>query len=250
MTGHYDPKAYWESRLQSQFTARGVGHIGFSDEYNRWLYRRKRKCIEAALRNVSLVGKDVLDVGCGTGFFVEWYLARGAQVCGIDITDVSVQRLRKLFDGEFKTINISDSAFDAFGKKFDVVNVWDVFYHIVSDSAFNAALQNIKNSLKDGGLLLFTDFLGEANDIPIADHVKGRCFKTYSATLNASGFHFIGIRPLYRFLNQSHFGKFDNYLGSLYFFLDTFSRKIQTHNLSLSVWRYGVHEEGNISGSS
>jgi|HubBroStandDraft_4_1064222.scaffolds.fasta_scaffold02779_2 SAM-dependent methyltransferase len=239
MTDQYDPKAYWETRLKDQFTARGVGHIGFSDDYNRWLYRRKRRCIEGAFRGVSLAGKDVLDVGCGTGFFVEWYLARGAQICGVDITDVSVQRLRDLFDGQFKTESISSSPFDGFGKKFDVVNVWDVFYHIVDDKEYDAALQNIKNCLKNGGLLLFTDFLGEISDVPIANHVKARNFQTYSTILKSKGFLFVENRPLYRFLNRPHFGKFDNYLGALYFFLDTFTRTVQKHNLSLSVWRYG-----------
>jgi SAM-dependent methyltransferase len=178
-----------------------------------------------------------LDVGCGTGFFVEWYLAKGARVCGIDITDVSVERLRSRFQGQFKTESISKSPFDAFGKKFDVVNVWDVFYHIVSDDEFIAALQNVKGSLKDDGLLLFTDFLGESGDVIIADHVKGRCFETYSSMLKSQGFRFVENRPLYRFLNQPHLGKFDNHLGFLYFFLDTFARNIHAHNLSLGVWQ-------------
>ena len=238
MTGQYEPKTYWETRLKDHFTARGVGHIGFGNDYNRWLYRRKKTCIEAAFRRVSLVGKDVLDVGCGTGFFVEWYLARGARICGIDITDVSVQRLRNRFEGQFKTENIGNSPFDGFGKKFDVVNAWDVFYHIVDDKEFECALQNIKNSMKDGGLLLFTDFLGETSDVPIADHVKGRRFETYSKSLKPRGFRLIESRPLYKFLNQPHFSKVDNYLGALYFFLDTFANKIQPHNLSLAVWRY------------
>ena len=239
MTDQYNPKAYWENRLRNDFSARGVGHIGFSDAYNRWLYRRKRSCIEAALRGVSLRGKDVLDVGCGTGFFVEWYLAKGARIYGIDLTDVSIQRLQQKFDGKFKVQDVSDPTFDPFGKKFDVVNIWDVFYHIVDDAKFEAALQNVKNCLKDGGLLLFTDFLGGTSDVLFADHVKGRSFETYSKILKSKGFRFIENRPLYRFLNLPHFGKFDNYLGAIYFFLDTFTRTVHTRNLSLGIWRNG-----------
>src|SRR6266566_775311 len=103
MTNRYDPRLYWEERLRNHFNSRGVGHIGFSERYNYWLYRRKRECIETALRRVSLIGKDVLDVGCGTGFFVDWYLNKGAQVSGIDITEVSIERLRRDFPGEFRT---------------------------------------------------------------------------------------------------------------------------------------------------
>jgi 2-polyprenyl-3-methyl-5-hydroxy-6-metoxy-1,4-benzoquinol methylase len=240
MTGQYNPKAYWENRLRNDFSARGVGHIGFSDAYNRWLYRRKRSCIEAALRGVSLRGKDVLDVGCGTGFFVEWYLAKGARIYGIDLTDVSIQRLQQQFDGKFKVQDVSDPAFDPFDKKFDVVNIWDVFYHIVSDDAFDSALENIQKSINKNGLLLFTDFVGQDGDVLIADHVKARCFGTYSAMLTARGFSFKENLPLYRLLNNSHLGNLDNYLGPLYFLLDSFARKISERNLSLSVWQFGA----------
>jgi 2-polyprenyl-3-methyl-5-hydroxy-6-metoxy-1,4-benzoquinol methylase len=101
MSKPYSPKTFWESRLRSSFDLKGVGHIGFSESYNRWLYRRKRHCLEASLRDTLLRDRNVLDVGCGTSFFVEWYLRRGANVVGIDITDVSIEALKQRYRAKF-----------------------------------------------------------------------------------------------------------------------------------------------------
>jgi 2-polyprenyl-3-methyl-5-hydroxy-6-metoxy-1,4-benzoquinol methylase len=79
VTEQYDPSEYWERRLSKRFNLRGVGHISYSEGYNTWLYRRKKRCLEDFFGGVDLQGKDVLDIGSGTGFFVEWYLARKAR---------------------------------------------------------------------------------------------------------------------------------------------------------------------------
>ena len=237
MSSPYNPKQYWEGRLKNCFSLRGVGHINYSERYNIWLYRRKKRCLESSLRETSLKSKDVLDVGCGTGFFVKWYLEKGANVCGIDITDTSVQRLRQQYSGEFYTQDITDPDYRPF-RQFDIVNMWDVIYHVVNPDAFDQAFDNIASSLKDGGLLLFTDWFGASSDMRIADHVQARCLDTYKQTLPKKGFELVGIHSLYNTLNKTNLEKLDNYLGWFYFLLDNLSTKISPDNMSLCVWRY------------
>ncbi len=238
MSKSYDPKVFWESRLRSSFNLKGTGHIGFSESYNRWLYRRKRQCLESSLRDMPLQDKDVLDIGCGTGFFVEWYLKRRANVVGIDITNVSIEKLRQRYSGKFFTQDIADPHYRPYGQ-FDLVNMWDVIYHIVETDAFNQAIQNVSISLKHGALLLITDWFGASSDLRIADHVKVRCLETYHRSLGKS-FELKGVHPLYNVLNKPHFGKADNSLACWYFALDAFSKKIAHDNLSLSVWRHNL----------
>jgi SAM-dependent methyltransferase len=238
MSDPYDPKHFWESRLSNSFNLKGVGHIGFSESYNSWLYRRKKRCLESSLGNIPLEGKEVLDIGCGTGFFVEWYLERGANVCGIDITDVSIEKLKQRYRGEFFTQDITDPDYRP-RREFDVVNMWDVIYHIVEANAFDRALENISRSVKPDGLFVFTDWFGASSDVRVADHVQVRCLGTYQQTLARKGFELVGIYPLYNVLNKTHLGRLDNYLACLYFLLDNLSKKIPQDNLSLSVWRYG-----------
>lgn len=233
----YEPKRYWESRLTDNFDLRGVGHSAFSPAYNKWLYRRKRRCIDDFFEDRDLNGSDVLDIGCGTGFFVEWYLSRGARVTGVDITSISVERLSARFDATFHVADVTDPAFPACGP-FDIVNMWDVIYHIVDPDAFEHAISNIAARLKPGGLFLFTDWFGLPMDREVAAHVRARCLATYRRALPPRGLELLSLQPLYTRLNKRNVGmRADDRLGPLYFFLDNRARRIATDNLSLSVWR-------------
>lgn len=236
MTRKYEPRQYWNRRLAESFNLRGVGNIGFSEGYNKWLYRRKERCIEASLRDVTITDRRVLDIGCGTGFFVQWYRERGAFVCGLDITQASVERLTRQFGGEFYVQDIADPRYEPHGL-FDFVNVWDVLYHIVSPAGFQQAIQNIAKSLKPGGLLLVTDWLAGSNDVRIADHVQARCLATYRQVL-PEHFEEREVYPLYRFLNRPTFGWLDDYLGWLYFLLDSAVTDLRDDSIALGVWRY------------
>jgi SAM-dependent methyltransferase len=236
MNTTYNPKQYWEERLSSLFNLRGVGHIGFTERYNVWLYKRKRCCIESCFRGASLKGKDVLDIGCGTGFFVEWYLEKGANVCGIDITETSIQELKRQYDCDFYTQDISAADWNL-SRKFDIVNMWDVIYHIASPDELLRAFNNIRNNLKVGGLLLFTDWFGLAGDRRIADHVQARCLNTYEQVLPGMGLQLVDTYPLYKLLNQNNLGRLDEHLGWLYWVLDNFAKEISNDNISLAVWQ-------------
>jgi SAM-dependent methyltransferase len=236
MGNPYNPKRYWEERLTKSFNLRGVGHIGFTRSYNAWLYRRKQRCLRKCFRDAPIQGIDVLDVGCGTGFFVQWYLQHGANVVGIDITEVSVNELRQKCRGEFFTQDIASPDYKPY-RRFDVVNMWDVMYHIVEPSSFHQALDNISKSVKQGGRFIFTDWFGASDDIRIADHVQARCLGTYQRALGERGFELAQIYPLFNWLNKRHLGTLDNCLGCLFFLLEGLSRGIPSDNLSVAVWR-------------
>jgi predicted rRNA methylase YqxC with S4 and FtsJ domains len=70
----YKPKNYWQNRLKNNFKLRGVGHLSFDDFYNQWLYKAKIRTLEKALgtQGITIADKTVCDIGCGTGFFVEF----------------------------------------------------------------------------------------------------------------------------------------------------------------------------------
>lgn len=137
------------SSLSGRLTLRGVGHIAYTNQYNAWLYKRKKQCITSCFQDLSLEGKEVLDVGCGTGFFVNWYLQRKAQVCGLDITEISVDRLKERFGTEFYVQDITDPTYRP-PRQFDIVNMWDVIFHIVDSDRFERTFTNIARSLKPG----------------------------------------------------------------------------------------------------
>jgi SAM-dependent methyltransferase len=233
----YDPREYWEGRLTAHCDLRGTGHVSFGKAYNDWLYRAKRRTLERAVADLAINDATVLDVGSGTGYFVDWYLRRGARVTGIDITHRSIELLRRNFPGDFRVLDIAMIDAPRQGS-FDIVNVWDVFYHIVDDEGFGRALRFAAESVCPGGALLATDRLCATSDERIAEHVRLRCLATYENVLGDYGFELAGVHFLFRWLNRYiTLPLLDGRLGWLYYWLDGRERTIPRDSLCLGVWR-------------
>src|SRR3990167_6361158 len=202
----YDPQKYWENRLKSRFDIVAVGHPTFNRMYNEYLYKLQLLVLKDALRKhgISLNGKIVLDIGCGTGFFFRFYLENSAQITGIDITTTSIESLRKsLPDGKFITMDISaelPANKDYFANQFDIINMLNVIFHVVDDVKFERALENLAACLKEGGYLLISDYFGDEDIFP-APNTKLRGLKRYK-TLEQKGVKILEIIPIYFFMNM------------------------------------------------
>lgn len=236
MKQSYDQREYWQQRLAKNFDLRGVGYRRFSTRYNNWMYRLKRERLEEVLGGRDLARADVLDIGCGTGFFVQWYADRGARVHGIDITDVSIENLSRCFPAcEFTVADIGGDDFRP-PRSFDIVNMWDVIYHIVDDARFHRCLRNVAACAKPGALFLLTDNFGDSEDRRAAEHVRKRCLATYEAAMPALGFELAELRPLFFRLNRE-INRFDNLMAPWYYRKDKRETAPACDNLSLAVWK-------------
>jgi len=237
MSSTYDPRVYWDARLARHDGLRGTGHISFGESYNRWLYQAKERALSRALGSRPLQGSKVLDVGCGTGYFVRWYRRRGATVTGVDISGAGIDRLRAELPGEYHVMDVTEAQDRPLGA-FEIVNVWDVLYHVVDDARFEQALSFVASNVAPGGLLLITDRLAAPGDVRIAEHVRMRCLQTYERLLSGSGLVTAGQLFLYKWLNRYvSLPPIDSKLGALYYWLDGRETKPQADNLSLGVWR-------------
>jgi len=198
----YQAKEYWERRFGARFSLSAAGHQGFSERYNRYLYKLKKRSLEAALRRygIKIEGRSVLDVGCGTGFFVDYYTRKKSNVTGIDITDISVRILRAKFPS--CTFVRADIGSPDIGLKetFDIINVFDVLYHIVDDNAFERAIGNIGERCKQGGWILLTDALDPEKSV--SEHVRYRDIETYSLSLGRAGIDIVGLIPVFRLMSR------------------------------------------------
>lgn len=59
-------------------------------------------CRLVARRLGNMQGKQVLDVACGTGEWLEFFHANGAKIAGIDLSEKAIARcMRRFDDGEF-----------------------------------------------------------------------------------------------------------------------------------------------------
>jgi SAM-dependent methyltransferase len=106
--------------------------------------------------------RSVLDVGSGTGFYVDRWRALGAEaVIASDLTAVAVERLRRRYpDAEVRQLDAAAPVEEDLDGRFDAISAIDVVFHVLDDAAYRQAFQNLARMLRPGGFLVFSeDFL-------------------------------------------------------------------------------------------
>src|SRR5262249_2270863 len=135
--------------------------IGLGEHYNAWLYKIKKAVFHRKLRpfGPNVADWAVLDVGCGTGFFLErWKELDVRKIVGIDITTVAIERLRRRHqDVDLYQLDIGGNVDHLRGRAFDAISAFDVLYHIVDDDRYASAIGNIYALLKPGGIFIWSD---------------------------------------------------------------------------------------------
>ncbi|NOT35583.1 MAG: class I SAM-dependent methyltransferase [Candidatus Eisenbacteria bacterium] len=199
----YRPREFWERRLSGHFDLRGTGETGLSEAYNRACYSLRRTVLDRALLAARFDPRDrtVLDVGCGSGFFTEYYSRRGAHVTGIDIAPISIDRMRARFPAaRFVLGDVSEVRIEG---RFDLINAFDVLYHVTDDRRWEVALGHLAEALNPGGLMLLTDnFPQREGQRPEAAHNKMRPLSRYLSVLVPHGLAREALHPTHGLLNR------------------------------------------------
>ncbi len=199
-----DAKHYWEDRLHASLNLRGTGHRAFDLSYNRWLYQAQADCVDMLLQHngISVDGLRVLDVGSGSGFWVDHYLQKGVRsICGLDIAQSSVAHLRASYpEGRFAVCDIS-SGQAPFSEPFDLVSAIGVLYHIIDDAGFDRALRTLCSLTRPGGYLLLSDMFCKPL-LPTARHARMRTMQAYEDVLAVCGIRCVQKTPMYYALNR------------------------------------------------
>lgn len=195
----FSPGEYWEKRLSDRFDLTGVGFRRKSVAFNKWVYRVRTELLDAVVRENDwpIDNKSVLDVGCGTGYFIDYWIARQARpITGIDIAKISIENLRR----EYPNVNLvladlSDSNLDL-DEKYDYVTIFDVLFHIVDDEKFENVPANLSRFCKPGCKVFITDLFGK-NTFAGVKHCRNRSLALYKAAFEKRGFRLLGMRPLF-----------------------------------------------------
>src|SRR4051812_19108207 len=158
----FEARDYWEKRLADDYSLTGVGFRRLGPSFNAWAYRVRRERFLSAVQRLELDpdNAQVVDVGSGTGVYVDCWQSLGASVTGVDLTEVAVQQLRQAFpDGRFVRSDISEPGLvELIGaESADAVSAMDVLFHVVEGAAFENALRNIHAVLRPGGYFLYSD---------------------------------------------------------------------------------------------
>jgi len=222
MSDNFEPREYWEKRLTENYDLHGVGLIEWGPYFNRWLYRIRRYGFLKHLgAEQDWNGKEVLDVGSGTGFYLECWQELGVEnIHGMDLTEIAVQSLRikypkfPIYQG-----NIGDSEIEEKADYFDAISCMDVLFHIIDDQQYEQAIQHIYNMLKPGGYFVFSDSLLHGQRINCR-HIVHRSLEEVQSVLKHAGFEKIHRSPMFVCMNAPD----------------------DSHNLLLRAWWWGLYQ--------
>lgn len=129
------------------------------DDYVMWQYNSSGTIIDK-ITNMDLVGKRVLDIGCGTGGRSAYLASCGAaEVVGIDINGEEIELAQSIIPKQFPELSeritfykSEENEIADFGL-FDIVILIDAIEHVVSPPSM---MKLAYDYLKEGGTFYFT----------------------------------------------------------------------------------------------
>jgi SAM-dependent methyltransferase len=196
-------RSYWEERLSDTYSLGGVGWMGLGEPFNRWMYRVRRQLFLRRMRPLARDrALDVLDVGSGTGFYVERWLELGVRsVTGSDITSTAVERLTARFpDQRFMRLDVSAEGEPLEPESFHAISAMDVLFHITDDAAYARAIANLAHMLRPGGLLVLTENFVHGPALR-GSHQVSRPLDTIEGLVRRSGLDPVWRRPVFFLMN-------------------------------------------------
>ena len=158
-----DEATYWNERHAADDSLDAVGWAGLGRAFNGWMYAVRRHVFGRAVRaHVPLDdGVRVLDIGSGTGFYLDvWHDLGAAYVVGSDRSTVAVERLRRARpDATILELDLSGAPADLPDETYDAVSAMDMLFHITDDEAYTRAIANLTRLVRPGGVVLLTENL-------------------------------------------------------------------------------------------
>lgn len=200
----FDASSYWERRLGERYELESVGCTGLGGALNAWMYRVRRHVFLAEMRSrlAHAPAPRVLDIGSGTGFYVErWHELGAASVTGSDLTSVAIEQLRRRFPRDtFEQFDIGEPELPLDAGAFDAISAIDVLFHIVDDERFAQAMRNIFAMLAPGGTFVFSDNFVHGEAVRV-NHQASRSLAEIESVVRACGFEIVRRRPMFVLLN-------------------------------------------------
>jgi 2-polyprenyl-3-methyl-5-hydroxy-6-metoxy-1,4-benzoquinol methylase len=201
----FDPRTYWERRLDAEWTQQGVGHASLGRNLNKWQYRLRHERFAQVVKQAGIepATSRVLDVGSGTGEYLRGWRTLGVQhLTAMDLTDAAVTRLRGRFP-EVTVVrgDITEDPSELPHGHFDVISCMDVLFHVTDDDRYAAALRNIGRLLKPGGFLVWSDLFVHGQESS-GGHIVWRSLARAEEAVRAAGLDVILRAPLFWLMNE------------------------------------------------
>jgi 2-polyprenyl-3-methyl-5-hydroxy-6-metoxy-1,4-benzoquinol methylase len=155
LAGYYDSNEYISHSDESSSLVGGLYKIA-----RTFTLKRKRRLIE----KLSLK-KHLLDVGCGTGHFIDHCQQHGWQTSGIEPNEVA----RKQAEARTNTLILQDLS-EVAGLTYEVITLWHVLEHLPN---LEQTMNQLKSLLAPSGVLTIA--------VPNFEAYEASVFKEYWA---------------------------------------------------------------------
>ncbi len=199
-----DAKDYWESLHRKDYGLSSVGYTGVGTPFNAWMYRVRRAVFRRTVRPFIQERGDaeVLDVGSGTGFYLDRWRELGLErITGSDTSAVAVEHLQRRYpSAEVVQLDIGAEPAGLAGRQFDIVSVVDVLFHITDDLAYRRAFENLSVLVRPGGLLVLSENFLHGNASTGTQQVN-RSVTEIGSLLGGAGFEPLLRRPMFFLMN-------------------------------------------------
>jgi ubiquinone/menaquinone biosynthesis C-methylase UbiE len=162
--------------------------IDFHSEQNRLTYTTRiadLSWLELMKENIDVLGKEVVDIGCGGGIYTKALNSLGAwHVTGVDFSEEMLRGASKNCEG---MENVSFLPGDAYNSrlpanKFDIVLERALIHHL---DDLNSCFKEASRILKNDGVLIVQDRTPDDCLQPGSDnHIRGYFFDKYPKLIN------------------------------------------------------------------
>lgn len=205
----YRAPEYWGQLHDAAEDLAVVGYPTLPLVFNRHVYANAARAVLRGLdaTGTEVLGRSVLDIGSGTGFWVDlWRREGAAMVAGSDLVPGAVDKLRERFpDCAFEQADIAARA-PFPGRTFDLVTIMSVLHHVIDEDRFEKALLNLASKVAPGGRLIVLDGLVVRGRWmpPAAEsaHNVTRTLSQWERALDDTGLRLAHIAPTASFLGD------------------------------------------------
>jgi ubiquinone/menaquinone biosynthesis C-methylase UbiE len=202
MTTKEQVRAWWNRNPMSYDVDAPIQHAPDSREFFREIDRRifhprymrltaneSGKPFSLFVDFDSLTGKDVLDVGCGSGIATQLLAEAGGNVTAVDLTDWAVDTTRRrltafALDGDVQQADAEQLPFA--DESFDLVFSWGVIHHTTD---MDRALSELVRVCRPGGEVVIMVYNRRS-----LFFVVYRAFQRFLPLARRVGLHFEGAR--------------------------------------------------------
>jgi ubiquinone/menaquinone biosynthesis C-methylase UbiE len=179
--------AYWDEHIHDlSITTHEVGTPGFFEQLNEYRYD-KLNYLPRVVDFSSYQGRNLLEVGCGTGIDLARFARGGAKVTGIDLSKTAIDLARKNFEQSEQHADLcvmNGECMQFADNTFDVVYAHGVLQYTADTEKMVAEIHRV---LKPGGEAIvmvynknsWLNLMRKVTNVPL-EHEDAPVLKKYS----------------------------------------------------------------------